>query len=73
MLSLSDLRPGCWYMACTCTACGEKLFIGRDLTQGKGALAAGLAMACPKCGKDAAFTPERYYHPPTQVDGQSSI
>lgn len=66
MLLQSDLIPECWYIACTCTSCGQRLYITRDLTQGKGNLVGKFALTCPHCGHPGAFKAEHYYHPPNR-------
>jgi hypothetical protein len=65
MTSMTDLRPGKWYISISC-ACGERLVLFADLTEGKGSLHGSFEITCPACGTRACYPAEHYYYEPRE-------
>jgi hypothetical protein len=64
MLLLSDLVPGNWYIAVVC-ACGERLIVFLDLSEGQGTLDGSYTVYCSQCGTNGTYPAEHYHHQPS--------
>ena len=67
MTSMTDLVPGHWYISIEC-ACGERLVLFADLTEGKGNLQGSFRVTCPACGTQAFYPAEHYHYEPETKD-----
>ncbi len=65
MTSMTNLLPGHWYISIAC-ACGERLVLFADLTEGKGSLQGSFEITCPACCKRASYPAEHYHYDPSK-------
>ena len=72
MVSPSKLVSYEWYISIVC-ACGERLVMSQDLTEGKGSLAGSFEVTCPVCGERGTYAAQHYQHQPETSSTEKAV
>jgi hypothetical protein len=57
-------RGGSWYIVVVCEQCLSRMFLFRDLTEGKSSLNGTYFVKCPRCYHQGEYEGRHYQHWP---------
>jgi hypothetical protein len=70
---MPQAAPGEWYIAVVCKRCNHRVFLFRDMNEGKSDLGkTEFLITCPNCNKPGSYQAEHYQKPPVLQDIQIS-
>lgn len=65
--------PGKWYLSLVCESCKRRIFLFRDLSEGKSDLEKSrVSVTCPECHQ-VASSPVEHYLQPRRPSGELNV